>query len=77
MKQKGLTLIELMIAIAIMVILGFILITGSQNEGGTSYSYGVNGVTETRCIDGMKFVVGKSGSVQQILGPNGGGVPCQ
>ena len=70
MKQKSFAPIKLMIAIAIVVMVLTVL-------GASNISYGINGVTETRCINGMKFVVGQSGSVQQILGPNGGGVPCQ
>lgn len=54
------------------------LIVGSLVFGDSvSYSLGINGMTETRCINGMQFVVGQSGSVQQILGANGGGVSCQ
>jgi hypothetical protein len=66
--------IKLMTIIAIVVIIVILNVIFVSNA---NISYGINGVTETRCINGMKFVVGQSGSVQQILGPNGGGVPCQ
>lgn len=75
MKQKSFAPIELMIVIAIVVMV--LTVFGALNGSYSDISYGINGVTETRCINGMKFVVGQSGSVQQILGPNGGGVPCQ
>lgn len=75
MKQRGLTLFELMIAVIFVIIIVAFVMTGIDSSN--NYSYGINGITETRCINGMQFVVGQSGSVQQILGPNGGGVPCQ
>lgn len=79
MKQKGLTLIELMIVIAIIVIVvaqAAIFLFGDSST--RRHSYGINGLAEIRCIEGMKFVVGqRPGSVQQMLGPNGGGVACQ
>lgn len=31
---------------------------------------------ETRCIENMKFVVNVWGQPQQVIGLNGGGVPC-
>lgn len=80
MKQKGFTLIELMITIIFSIVV-LTLVIGIASVGGIpseqTISYGINGLAETRCIEGMKFVVGQSGSVQQILGPNGGGVACQ
>lgn len=78
MKQKGLTLIELMIVIAIIGIVVAVAAPVIFGDSSTrSHSYGINGLAEIRCIEGMKFVVGRSGSVQQMLGPNGGGIPCQ
>lgn len=80
MKQKGFTLIELMIALtfsSIIIWLVVMIVSAGGIPSDNTVSYGINGLTETRCIDGMKFIVGQSGSVQQILGPNGGGVSCQ
>ena len=60
MRNSGFTLIELIIAIAIVGI-GCLFIVGiyqgSLNPGG-AMSFGVNGVVETRCIDGS-IVTGK------------------
>jgi hypothetical protein len=81
-KQNGFTLIEWFIAaITVGVVAAFVVLGASSRHGfdgfDAEYSYGLNGLTETRCINGLKFVVSQSGSVQQILGPNGGGVTCQ
>lgn len=74
MKNKGFTLIELLIVIAIIGIVGSIGASFFMNQG--SFSYGINGFTETRCEGGYKFVVGARGHLQQVLNEKGGGVPC-
>jgi type II secretory pathway pseudopilin PulG len=77
--NHGFTLIELMIVIAI----GFIIVIAvfgffavSQN-GSSNVSMGINGLTESRCIDGYKFIIGQRGFPQQVIGDNGGGVKCE
>lgn len=76
MKQAGFTLIELIIVVVIVLIIATI---GSNlyYGNGTSITYGANGMTETRCINGYLFVVGQSGSVQQVIGEGGGGISCK
>jgi prepilin-type N-terminal cleavage/methylation domain-containing protein len=79
MIQKGFTVIELMIVIVIVGIIGFMAFASSQGidvSGGREVSYGVGGLTETRCIGGYKFVVGGKGYPTQILDSNGHGVSC-
>lgn len=60
--QKGFTLIEVMIVVAILGILAAVVMGG--NSGGRSNTY---------CAGGYVFDV-RSG--KQVLDENGGGVPC-
>lgn len=77
MKQKGFTLIELMTV----VVIGLIILTMIVNafgfvSGNSSVSFGINGATESRCIENYKFVIGQDGNARQILDEFGKGVRC-
>lgn len=74
-RQGGFTLIELMIVIAIIAIL-LSLLFGFIGVGSTNAQWGINGLTETRCIDGYTFVIGARGQPTQVLDSFGKGVPC-
>lgn len=78
MKQKGFTLIEVMISVVFVLIVG-ITVIGAVNgtSQGNTVSWGINGVTEMRCIDGYKFVVGEHGQARQVMDEFGKGVKCQ
>lgn len=77
-KQKGFTLVELLIALAIIGIIFSVavpFIAGVPLNKG-NISFGVNGMTESRCIEGYKFIVGEQGQARQILDEFGKGVRC-
>lgn len=77
--QRGFTLIELIITIVIVMIvgtIGFNFYIGSQN-GFSNISVGVNGMTESRCIDGYKFTIDQRGFTRQIMDSVGHGVQCE
>jgi prepilin-type N-terminal cleavage/methylation domain-containing protein len=77
MKQRGFTLIELLIAFV--VIMTFItVVVGAVNGSsqGNTISWGINGMTEMRCIDGYKFIVGHEGQARQVMDEFGKGVKC-
>ena len=80
LPSKGFTLIELMIVIAIVAILAAILLPvffGTSNGSTNEVSVGWNGVTESRCIDGYKFIVGEGGQARQVMDEYGHGVRCE
>lgn len=80
MKSRGFTLIELVVSIMILAI-GSMLVIGviaSFTYGDmSSVSWGINGRTESRCIEGYKFIVDQGGHTRQILDEFGKGVRCQ
>jgi hypothetical protein len=77
MKQKGFTIIEMMIVAVIIGIL-FLVVLGSVNgaKQGNEISFGANGLTEVRCIGGYKFVIGADGQARQVLDEFGKGAKC-
>jgi prepilin-type N-terminal cleavage/methylation domain-containing protein len=79
MKQRGFTLIELMILLAIggiIIAIALPVLMGTTGQTN-NISWGVNGMTESRCIEGYKFIVGERGQARQILDEFGKGVRCE
>jgi prepilin-type N-terminal cleavage/methylation domain-containing protein len=78
MKQRGFTLIEMMIVVVFVITIGLMVlgVTNGTTQGNT-ISWGVNGMTEMRCIDGYKFVVGDRGQARQVMDEFGKGVKCE
>ncbi len=78
MKQRGFTLIELMVAVVIgLIVLTMILNAAGFASGNSSVSWGINGMTESRCIEGYKFIINQDGHTRQILDELGKGVRCE
>lgn len=73
--MKGFTVIELIIAVFGVAIISLIVFL-SVSSGSNNVSFGINGITETRCIGGFKFVIGDRGRAEQILDSNGKGISC-
>jgi prepilin-type N-terminal cleavage/methylation domain-containing protein len=76
-KQNGFTIIELLIVAAIVGLVGMILI-GAANGGlnGGEITFGINGLSETRCVGGYKHTIGPDGSARQIMDEFGKGIRC-
>lgn len=78
MKQRGFTLIEVFIAITFVSILILIGLGGYAGmQSSSNITYGALGMTESRCIEGYKFITDQNGNVRQILDELGKGVKCQ
>ena len=78
-KQKGMTLIEMMVVFVIITAIGLIaapVLFGTVGPTG-NVTWGVNGMTESRCIENYKFIVSQDGNARQILDEFGKGVRCE
>lgn len=77
MKQRGFTIIELIIVVMIVGLVGLIVI-GAANGGlsGGDITFGINGMSETRCVGGYKHTIGPDGSARQIMDEFGKGIRC-
>jgi len=79
MHQRGVTLIEIMIGIvfvAVIFLIALPVMMGVPVSNG-NVSIGVNGMTESRCIENYKFIIGQDGNARQILDEFGKGVRCE
>jgi hypothetical protein len=73
--------VTLLIAFIIAVAIGSSQMTSEQfdqmNKNAPKYSYGVNGLTEQRCVNGFWFMFGHSGTPTQLLDSNGKPMRCE
>lgn len=77
MKQRGFTLIEVMVAVIFFVVVVSIFAGAmGANQGNSNISYGLNGMVESRCIEGYKFIVTQD-TTRQVLDEFGKGVKCE
>lgn len=73
--NREFTLIEMLLGLAIILILISVVMGFVEGEN-SNVSFGVNGITESRCIDGYKFVVDQTGNARQILDEYGKDSRC-
>lgn len=76
---RGFTIIEFLILLAFIGILAVVVIgvLAGTAATGNNLSFGFNGITETRCINGYTFVVGRDGNARQVLDEFGKGARCK
>ncbi len=77
MNQRGFTLIEMGVVIIFGLTIIMFVVGVVNGGGGNNISYGVNGMTESRCIEGYKFILDTKGNTRQILDEFGKGVRCE
>lgn len=73
------TIIEGMVIFVIILILtstAYQVATGAARQASAT-QIGPLGITETRCIEGYKFVLGSDGNPRQILDEFGKGTRCE
>jgi len=76
---RGFTIVEFLILLVFIGILAVVVIgvLAGTAAPGNNLSFGFNGITETRCINGYTFVVGRDGNARQVLDEFGKGARCK
>lgn len=75
--MKGFTLVEAIVVIFIVLIIaGIFFPIIKYGVSGHSFSNGLNGIVETRCIEGYKFIISSRGVSTQLMDSQGRGVQC-
>ena len=77
MIRRALSNIVQGLIVLVFFILLFIIVWAQiENPGSSSISWGINGMTEERCIGGYKHAIGEGGQARQIMDEFGRGVKC-
>lgn len=76
--KNGFTLIELMIVLVFIFIgaIFFGMFYGAVSNNSSTISWGATGIVETRCVDGVKVLIGPKGWAQQLLDEHGKAIKC-
>jgi hypothetical protein len=70
--------VKIFIGVAIALLFASVVMGISGTAGSSStLSFGVNGLTEMRCINGFMFMVGQDGGARQVLDEFGKGARCK
>jgi hypothetical protein len=62
-------------AVAVFAVI-FVINISMVLSGQSNISWGINGMTESRCIEGYKFIIDQHGTSRQILDEFGKGAKC-
>jgi hypothetical protein len=70
--------VKIFIGVAIALLFASVVVgvAGTASSSST-LSFGVNGLTEMRCINGFMFMVGQDGGARQVLDEFGKGARCK
>lgn len=65
----------------VILVIGLIVIMFAVNafyivDSKNTASFGLNGMTEMRCLGGYRFVVGQQGEIRQVMDEFGKGLKC-
>ncbi len=75
--MKRYTLIEILVGIIFVTVLIMIALPVLMGPGNSNLSIGINGLMESRCVEGYRFIVDQDGRSRQILDEFGKGVRCE
>ena len=76
--HNGLNTFVIVFMVFVVILIGVSIavnIVGAIN-GNSEYSFGLNGIVETRCQGGYKVVINQEGHIVQLLDSFGKGVRC-
>jgi competence protein ComGC len=75
--MKRHSLIEILVGIIFVTVLIMIALPVLMGPSNSNLSIGINGLMESRCVEGYRFIVDQDGRSRQILDEFGKGVRCE